>query len=72
MDSSMLLLSLLVFAGLFFALSAIIMVLWNGPVMKAFQQNSIRKIDYPTAMGLTFFIMLIMPANIPIYNSVQK
>lgn len=55
---------ILLVAAVFFILSAIIMALWNGPLMKALKKDAIRKINYPTAMGLTFFIMLIMPGGV--------
>jgi len=53
--------ALLLFAAAFFITAAILMVLWNGPVKKAFKSGNVNKIDYPTAMGLTLFIALFLP-----------
>ena len=55
---------LLTVAAVFFILSALIMALWNSSVMKAFSPGAIQKIDYSTAMGLTVFIMLVMPGGV--------
>ncbi len=41
--------------AIFFIYSAIFMVLWNNCVRKSFQEDSIKEIDYITAMGMTFF-----------------
>lgn len=46
-------------AVVFLIVSAIVMALWNGPVKNSLKPDSVQKIDYPTAMGLTLFSMLI-------------
>jgi mannose/fructose/N-acetylgalactosamine-specific phosphotransferase system component IIC len=49
---------LLVAVVLFLILSAVFMVMWNHVVKKAFKKGAIEKIDYGTAIGLTFFIAI--------------
>ena len=60
--------ALIIYLIVYLALSLIIMGLWNGPVMNAFAPGAIQKISYSTALGLTFFLMLIMPMNVVILD----
>ena len=63
-NPSAILLALVTVAAVFLILSALIMALWNSSVMKAFSPGAIQKINYSTAMGLTVFIMLVMPGGV--------
>jgi hypothetical protein len=56
--------ALLVYAAIFFIMSAIFMGLWNSVVKKALKDGAINKIDYPTAMGLTFFIAMFFTSTV--------
>jgi len=55
-----LILGLLVLFVYFLIASAIIMALWNGPVMQSVSTGSVKKIDFVTSMGLTLFFMLVL------------
>lgn len=52
----------------FLITSAIIMGLWNSCVTKAFKEGSIRKIDFPTAMGLTLLIIVLPSSSFYVYT----
>ena len=63
-----LLVGLLVLAAYFFIVSAIFMALWNGPVKNSLANGSVKKITYPTAMGLTLFCGLFLAGGAVILN----
>jgi hypothetical protein len=45
--------------GWFFVASALVMVIWNNVIIKSFAPGFIQKIDYITAMGMTFFFSIV-------------
>lgn len=69
-DNILMLLGMLVASFVvFLILSAIFMGLWNTCVKKAVREDSVKEIDYPTAMGLTLFFSLFIMGPAAIINS---
>jgi hypothetical protein len=54
--------------GLFFAASAVFMVLWNSVVMDAFAPGMITKVTYVQSLGLTLFVGMFIQAPRIVYD----
>lgn len=63
MERYQLMITFIVIIALFFILSALLMALWNGSVRKAFKTGTIKKIGYPTAMGMMLFLSLFSTSS---------
>lgn len=54
--------------GMFFAASAVLMVLWNHVVIEAFADGSVKKVTYVQSLGLTLFLGMFIQGPRIVYD----
>lgn len=64
LNVSALVMVLVVAVATFLIIAAVIMALWNGPLMKALKKGAINKIGYGDALGLTLLFAIVFPGGI--------